>query len=381
MSLKVLHVLSALGQGGIEKWLVDVTPEMQRLYGTEVQIEFLTFFSSGGYYQSRLEEMGCRVGHCQLVWMRLPSFVLRLAAHLRQGRYDVVHCHADYLSGLILPVAHMVGARTRICHVHNTHLPFQERRPVLRHLAGRLLRRLSVCDGGFCLGCSPAAIDSYLAGLKHKMRNRFYACGIPCENYRTAVNMEKRNLRQSLKWPDRSKVVLHVGRHSEQKNLFYLMEIFARILRRDGNALFVQAGSGLLTPALQDKARELGISERVRFLGSRDDVPQLMRAADIFLFPSLYEGLGLVLIEAQAVGLRSLISDVIPPEVEVVKGLVHRLPLTEPAEKWADRAQQLMELPLPDAQESLNLVEASPFSITNSARALMALYIEQNKGL
>jgi glycosyltransferase involved in cell wall biosynthesis len=193
--------------------------------------------------------------------------------------------------------------------------------------------------------------------------------------------MEKRNLRQSLKWPDRSKVVLHVGRHSEQKNLFYLMEIFARILRRDGNALFVQAGSGLLTPALQDKARELGISERVRFLGSRDDVPQLMRAADIFLFPSLYEGLGLVLIEAQAVGLRSLISDVIPPEVEVVKGLVHRLPLTEPAEKWADRAQQLMELPLPDAQESLNLVEASPFSITNSARALMALYIEQNKGL
>jgi glycosyltransferase involved in cell wall biosynthesis len=237
-----------------------------------------------------------------------------------------------------------------------------------------MLRRLSVWDGGICIGTSQAAIEAYLDGLKGKMRNLVCPCGIPCADYRRAVNTEKRVIRQSLQWPQQLKIILHVGRHTEQKNLFYLIEIFAGILQRDGDALCVLAGSGPQTPALQEKARELGLAERVSFLGSRDDVPQLMRAADLFLLPSFFEGLGLVVIEAQAAGLPSLISDVVPAEAEVVKGLVHRLALTEPPEIWAVRALQLMKLPTPDAQASLNLVEASPFSIRNSARALMALY-------
>jgi glycosyltransferase involved in cell wall biosynthesis len=298
---------------------------------------------------------------------------------LRWEKYDVVHCHADYLSGLILPVAHAVGVRTRIGHVHATEFAFQARRPLARYLAGRVLRRLHVWDGGICVGTSSLALDAYLGKLRSRMRNRVCVCGIPCADYRAAVNTGKQTIRQSLKWPDQAKVILHVGRHNEAKNLFYLMEIFAEIQRRDGDALFVLAGSGPLTPALQDKARELGLAERIYFLGSRDDVPQLMRAADLFIFPSLFEGLGLVVIEAQAVGLRSLISDIVPPEVEAVNGLVHRLPLTAPPDKWAERALQLMELPLPDAQDSLNLVEVSPFSIANSARALMSLYTQSNQ--
>ena len=288
--------------------------------------------NAGGYYQCTLEAIGCRVHHCQLVWRNLPRFVYQLGIMLHRGRYDVVHCHADYLSGLILPVARMAGARIRICHVHATRFIFQERRPVTRHLAGWLLRRLSVWDGGICVGTSPAAIDAYLAGLKGRMRNCVCVCGIPCADYRAAVNAERQTIRQSLKWPDRAKVILHVGRHNEAKNLFFLMEIFAEIQRQDCDALFVMAGSGPLTPALQDKAHALGISQRVCFVGSRDDVAQLMRAADLFLFPSLFEGLGLVVIEAQAVGLPSLISDIVPLEVEMVNGLVHRLPLTAPPE-------------------------------------------------
>ena len=244
MAVKIIHILSSLGQGGIEKWLVNVTTEMQRKHGKQVQVEFLTFLNSGGYYQSKLEEMGCRVQHCQLVWKKLPSFVWRLAAHLRKGRYDVVHCHSDYLSGCILPVARMAGVRTRICHIHNTQFVFQKRRPAMRCLVGRLLRRLSIWDGGYCVGCSPAAIDAYLGGLKNGMRNFVCACGVPCADYRSAVNMEKQSVRQLLKWPERSRIVLHVGRHSGQKNLFYLIEIFAGILRRDGNALLALAGSG-----------------------------------------------------------------------------------------------------------------------------------------
>jgi glycosyltransferase involved in cell wall biosynthesis len=374
MPLRVLHVLSGLGQGGIEKWLVNLTAEFQRQHGKEVEFEFLTFLSQGGYYEATLKAMGCRIHHCQLAWRRLPGFVYRLAVQLRRGRYDVVHCHADYLSGLILPVAHAVGVRNRMCHVHATQFAFHARRPLVRHWVGRLLRRLSVWDGGVCIGTSPAAIDAFLNGLKRRMRNQVCVCGIPCEDYRQVVEQTGETIRCSLNWPESSRVILHVGRHTETKNLFLLLEIFEGILRREAKALCVFAGSGALTAALQDKARELGIAQSVQFLGSRDDVPQLMRAADLLLLPSLFEGLGLVVIEAQAVGLRAIISEVIPPEVELVAGLVYRVPLAELPHKWSERALQVLRQPPPDAGACLGTVEASPFNITNSARSLMAVY-------
>ena len=372
--MKVLHVLSALGQGGIEKWLVNLTVELQREHGGEVESEFLTYLSPGGYYRGTLEAMGCRVHHCQLVWRKLPGFVLRLAALLQRGHYDVVHCHADYLSGLILPVARAVGVATRLSHIHNTEFAFQARRPLLRHGFGRLLRRMNVWDGGVCVGTSAAAIDAYLGPLTNLIRHQVSVCGIPCADYRAAVNTEKRALRASLDWPMNSNVLLHVGRHSDQKNLLFLLEVVAAVLRRDPSVTCLLAGSGPLSAALQTKALDLGIAEKVRFLGSRDDVPHLMRAADLLLLPSRFEGLGLVLIEAQAVGLASLISEIVPTEVEVVDGLVHRASLSETPDKWAERALEILQLPLPDPRVALQAVEASPFNITHSAESLMKLY-------
>lgn len=374
MPLRILHVLSALGQGGIEKWLVHLTAEWQRQHGMEIQVEFLTLLNTGGYYEDVLEEMGCRVQHCQLAWRNLPGFIRRLRAILREGRYDVVHCHADYLSGLVLPVARAAGVRIRIGHVHATRFAFQALRPAIRHLAGRLLRRLHVLDGGICVGASAAALDAYLGPLKHRPRHRVCTCGIPMANYRTAVRADRRAIRQSLNWPEGAKVILHVGRHTETKNLFFLLEVFAAIHWSGSSALCALAGSGPLTAGLEERAREFGLAKRVIFLGNRDDVPELMRGADLLVFPSLFEGLGLAVVEAQAVGLRSLISDVIPPEVEVAKGCVDRLPLSVPTDAWAGRAVEIMGQPPPDPETCLSAVGESPYNIENSAEALMAVY-------
>jgi len=178
--------------------------------------------------------------------------------------------------------------------------------------------------------------------------------------------------------PLTSKVILHVGSHVPSKNLHFLLEICRPILVKEPGAAIVLAGSGPLTGALKDRARELGIASQTVFLGIRDDIPRIMRAADLLLFPSLFEGLPVTVVEAQAMGLRSLIADHVAAEVELVKELVHRFPLAEPPEKWSRRALQLMEMPPADAQASFRLVEASPFNITHSARALMALYAKQS---
>jgi glycosyltransferase involved in cell wall biosynthesis len=375
MKLKIVHVLSALDQGGIEKWLVNLTEEFQRLYGTDIQIDILTLLQSGGYYQRRLESLGCRVYHCQFSWWHLPRFMFGLAALFYHQQYDVVHCHADYLSGLILPVACLAGVRARICHVHAIEFVFQKRHPALRYWIGRILRRLSVWAGKDCIGCSSTAIDSYLGGLKVQMRYSVCSCGIQCADYQCAVDMEKQALRKLLKWPVHSRVILHVGRHSEEKNLYYLLDIFAEILRRDNTVICMMAGNGPLTPALQNRATVLGIKDGVHFLGCRDDVSQLMRAADVLLFPSRVEGLGLVVVEAQAVGLRSLIADSLPNEVVVNGDLVNRMSIKMPPKFWAERAMALCDLRSLDPAMCLKVVEASSFNITKSAQTLMNMYI------
>jgi glycosyltransferase involved in cell wall biosynthesis len=372
--IRVLHVLSALGQGGIEKWLVNLTAELKRRHQAEVDLEFLTFLRPGGYYQDTLEAMGYRVQHCQLAWRHFHVFLVRLAKLLREGRFDVVHCHADYLSGLILPVARMVGVRVRICHVHSTQFGFQARQPLFRYILGLFLRRMVVWDSGMCVGTSSAAIEAFLHHLKGRISCQVSVCGIACDDYRNAIDKLPRLGNQSLNWMERYKVVLHVGRHSESKNLFYLLEVFEKILNREQDVICMLAGSGPLTKDLKDRARELGISDSVHFLGSRDDVAELMCRANLLILPSLYEGLGLVVIEAQAVGLCSLVADNLPPEVEVVQGLVHRLPCECHPEVWAKRALELLESPLEDRHSALERVESSPFSITNSAQAMVDIY-------
>ena len=374
MSLKVVHVLSGLGLGGIEKWLVSVSVEMRRLYGDDIQVDFLTFILPDGYFAAQLKASGFRIYHCQLIWTKFPEFIYRLASHLLKEHYDVVHCHADYLSGLVLPVAHAMGVKVRVGHIHNTQFAFQARRPLARYCAGIVLRRLHIWDGGYCVGTSMSAIDAYLGDFKRQIFHQVCACGIVCADYRQVVDRDKLAIIQSLNLPVDFKFILHVGRHSEQKNLLFLLEILSKVFQSNANVMGIFAGAGPMTGLLNEKARALGILDKIHFLGNRDDVPRLMRAADLFVFPSLYEGLGLAVVEAQMVGLRSLISEVIPDDVEIIHSLVHRLSLRESSTTWAECVLRLIKLPAPDPINSLNLVEASQFNITNSAQTLMALY-------
>jgi glycosyltransferase involved in cell wall biosynthesis len=143
-------------------------------------------------------------------------------------------------------------------------------------------------------------------------------------------------VRAQLGIPQGSFVVGHAGRFCEQKNHRFLVEVAEQFLRTQPSAVFLLIGDGPLRPAIQDMVRSRGLAEHFFFAGSRADVPSLMMGAmDCFLFPSLYEGLGLVLWEAQAAGLECLVSANLPEEAEVIPARVTRLGLDEPAARWA----------------------------------------------
>ena len=133
-------------------------------------------------------------------------------------------------------------------------------------------------------------------------------------------------------------VVGHVGRFQEQKNHIFLLEIFAKIAEKQKNAKFVLVGDGPLREEMEQKANRLGINEKIIFTGVREDEAKLMQMMDVFVFPSLFEGLGIVLIEAQATGLPCLTSkDVVPEEVKVTEQLQF-ISLNESADRWAELA-------------------------------------------
>ncbi len=163
----------------------------------------------------------------------------------------------------------------------------------------------------------------------------------------------------------------HVGRFNQQKNHPFLLEIFAALLKKEPNAVLLLVGGGTDMQRIQAKAQTLGVAEKVRFLGVRSDVTDLMQAMDVFVFPSLYEGLGIALIEAQAAGLPCVVSDTIPHEAYLTD-LVDSESLSAPAEKWAEKILAKQAIPRTDRRTE---IAAHGFDITTEAVKLQEFYI------
>jgi glycosyltransferase involved in cell wall biosynthesis len=168
----------------------------------------------------------------------------------------------------------------------------------------------------------------------------------------------------------------HVGRFSQQKNHAFVIDVFSELIKLEPKAFLLLTGDGELRREIEKKVLEVGLSQRVLFLGSRPDVPHLMQGImDVFLLPSFYEGLPLVLIEAQAAGLPSVVSDVIPEEAAIVKPLVRRVSLSEPAVEWAKAIRVHRDVVEKHTRsEALAAVKQSEFNIRCSVDSLAQAY-------
>ena len=170
----------------------------------------------------------------------------------------------------------------------------------------------------------------------------------------------------------------HVGNFTQPKNHPFLLEIFAALLKKESNAVLLLVGGGEGMSQIREKAQKLGIAEHVRFLGVRSDVADLMQAMDVFVLPSLYEGLPVTMVEAQAAGLPCIISDKVPPECILTEGLVDVMPLSASPSAWAEKILAKRAIPRTDRRAE---IAAHGFDITTEAVKLQEFYInayEQN---
>jgi glycosyltransferase involved in cell wall biosynthesis len=384
--IRVLQVVDGLDRGGIESWLVRLLPHLER---DAVAMDFLVTADRPFAYAKEIEARGARIIPCldrpvssyfsgplsvvgnRWVW----HYARRLERALRElGPYDIVHSHFDPC-GFPLLCARRAGVHVRIAHSHMTYPELLYRGRLVRTALAPLARRWIQKAATLGLAVSRAAARAMFgAGWVRDPRWRVLHPGIDLEPFRQPV--DRAAVRAALGIPTDALVVGHVGRLEEVKNHAFLIDLVAALAPVEPRLRLLLLGEGRLRSEIEQRAERAGLTGRVLFLGARPDVPRiLLGAMDVFVFPSVHEGLGLAGVEAQAAGLPCLVSDAVPDEMDVVPPLVRRMSLERPAADWAAAVAELAARPRPLSQaEALARVEQGDFNVRHTVVQLQQLY-------
>lgn len=304
---------------------IDGTNTVIKNYYTNIDTEDIHFdfvFISEPYEQLRqlLESRGSSYTVLSSRLRKPHVYISKLAA-LARG-YDIVHAHGNSCTlGIEMLAAKLAGVPVRISHSHSSSNKFKT-----AHRLMKPIFRMCYTDGFAC---------GELAGRWLYGKRPFTVINNGISTRKYAFDAEAREkYRKELGWED--KIILgHVGNFNPCKNDVFLAEILSELRRKDDRYVLVSVGDGGVRAQAEQRVHELGLDDAVIFTGLRPDADKLMQAMDIFVQPSIYEGLPLTLIEAQAAGLECVASDSVTAEVNI-SGDITYLSLTQDAAKWAE---------------------------------------------
>lgn len=334
---------------------------LRNLNHDEVQVDIVSYKEGDSVYYAEVEAAGGKMFFLPGI-KNLPEHVKVCNKILSDGRYDIIHDNTLHISIPMMWCAKKAGVPVRILHSHNSKMgetpakAFRNRffLPVLRSLATNY------------------AACSQLAGRAMFEDQEFTVIPnvIQTEKYRFDPTMRK-SVQQKMNATDKF-VVGTVGRLAEQKNPFFAIDVFKCLQKQVPNAEYWWVGSGPLEKSVQDYVNQKGLSENVRLLGSRDDVTSLYQGMDVFFLPSLFEGLSIVTVEAQAMGLPCVVSDVIPPEAEYTE-LLKRCSLQDSIEAWVEKIRNT-QIKKTERKQYQEYLSESVFSDVGCGNRLKKIY-------
>lgn len=340
--LRILFVFGCpLKKGGTENVMINIVKNIDR---DRFHIDFLIFDKTPDQSDDKkyLESLGCRFYQITARGVDRKLHNRELDEFFRDHEYDIVHTHMDAIGEEALKAAKKHGIKALIAHSHNTD-QLDNPKGLKDHLhkcyliyEKHLLRRYAE----YFVACSPEA-GKWLFGDKICNSEKYLLLKNAIDSSAYSYDEETRNaVRKELGLEGR-KVIIHVGQFRTQKNHGKVIEVFNELHKRDDSFALVLVGTGEEQDNIKSKVEELGLKEDVLFMGNRNDIPELLMSADVFLFPSLYEGLGIALLEAQAADLICVVSDTIP-ELAVLTEKVKAVNLTESASVWGDIVEEMM---------------------------------------
>lgn len=329
---KMVHIVGNLAPGGMGSFLMNLYRNIDR---EKVQFDFIVMGEKQQNFHREAMDLGANIYKVTGLSKNPVKYFSEIKNIIRQNQYDIVFRHTDVATVAIdLIAARMGGAKRRIPHSHSTDS---------KHLAAHeLLRPVLVANSTEYFACSqPAAEWMYGSKIAGKKKYCLVKNGIDLEKY-AYDSVRRENKRKELGIDKDTLVIGHVGNFVYAKNHLFLLEIFAAVQKKVPNAKLLLAGDGELRREIEQKIEELGIKEQVSLLGIRSDIPDLLQAMDVYLFPSVYEGLPVALVEAQASGLPCVISDTIAPESKMTDH-IESYSLEETAQQWAEHILQMAQ--------------------------------------
>lgn len=333
--IRVLHIINRLNAGGVERWLLGVA---QGFKDSSIQLDALVHTEEKSELDLQFTNTGSKIIKCR--YSRNPfSYAFRLFRVLKSAEpYDVVHSHVHHFSGFVLMIAFFAGVKLRVAHSHSNRENIEPRKgPRAWYL--RLMKWLVRIFANKYVAVSREAQQSLYADVVSSEKVEILYCGIQHLDH---VKVDQ-NLRNKLNIADEVLVMGHVGRLSEPKNHAFILKIFKALINKQP-AVLVLVGDGELRAEIEKMIAEMGLADDIRMLGMRHDAVDIMASVfDIIAFPSLYEGLPLTVVEAQAVGVPILVADNITKEAEFDSQFVRYASLSEPPEVWADKLVALKD--------------------------------------
>lgn len=368
--LRVLQIVTYMEKGGIENMLMNLYRRIDR---EKVQFDFLIHVEKRAEFEDEIGQLGGRIFRVPERNLLNPgAYFKALDAFFREHpEYTIVHSHMDEQSAYTLRFAKKNGVPVRIAHSHTS-----DRRGGIKGMIKAFCKANinGVCTDRFACGEKAGRYlfgdEAFDKGLVTVLKN-----GIDCDRFRFCE--EKRNEIRAKFGLGASFVIGHVGRFDEYKNQGFLVDVFAQLRKSGVDAKLMLLGEGNLVAETKKKVNRLGLTDSVVFAGVVSDVDTYLNAMDVFVFPSVYEGLPLTLIEAQANGLRIFASDAVSEESDVT-GRIRFLPLALGAKQWAFAIMK--EMPFARA-DTVQAIKDAGYDASSSAKQLEKFYLEKASGL
>lgn len=359
MKQKILIITACLRIGGAEKVTRDIA-----LYGDRERYEYhyVVFGDEIGAYEPQLEAIGCRIFHIPSPTRGHRAYYAALTALIRTHRYHAVHAHTMFSCGWPMLAARRLGVPVRITHAHSA---LADGKNPLKTVYEWIMQRMILSCATDLVACGEAAGIRLYGEAAYRARGNLILNGIDTDTFRYDPQARGR-IRSELGMED-TFLLGHAGHLAPVKNQKFLIDLMPHLLEREPRARLCLLGEGGDRPMLEARIRELGLEGRVILTGNVPNVADYLSAMDVFLFPSLYEGTPLSILEAQANGLPCILSDGVPSDVHLTS-LIRVLSLSDPAELWINT---ICAASHPERQKARTLAD---FDVRRSMDKIHALY-------
>lgn len=365
--IRIAHIVGKWLGGGVEAVIMNYYRHIDR---SKIQFDFICDSDSTNIPYEEIEKLGGRVIIVP-PYQKVFKYIKELIKIFKKNNYKIVHSHINTLSVFPLYAAKKAGVPVRIAHSHST----TNKKEWKKNIIKLVLRPFAKTFATDYFACSELA-GRWLFGDKTFDEGKVYVLNnaIDLDKFKYDEKIRK-SKRKELGIKDNEIVIGHIGRFVEQKNHRGLIDIFNEVHKLNNKTVLVLTGQGPLTKEMQEKVKSLDLEKNVKFLGQRSDANELYQAFDIFLLPSLYEGLPVVGVEAQAAGLLCILSDDMTKETKVLE-TTEFLSLSTSPEVWANVV--LRSYDNYKRKDTIDEITKNNFNIKKEASKLENKYQELN---